>query len=223
MIIRASDRFLIIDESGNLGASGRYFVIACIEAPAYKPLNNVMKRKMGQAKKLFPELAALHSHEIKAKDAYPAIKHHILETIARKDVQISYIVADLKHVKPGLLTDKNIFYNYLMKLLISHLISEKDNGTSIQVIYDNHTTKVGSVNSMEEYLKIVLLYERGLDISLSFLSMDSDDAHAYAVQAADYVANALYGHFEYGDQLYYKQITPIIHKPLFFPSKLFGR
>ena len=223
MVIKTADRYLIIDESGNLGSSGRYFVIACIEAPAYKPLNNMMKRKLGKAKILFPELGMLHAHEIKAKDAYPSVKYHILESIAKKEVSISYIVADLNHVKQSLLQDKNIFYNYLMKLLISHLISEKDNGSAIQIIYDNHTTKVGSVNSMEDYLKIVLLIERGLNITLSFTSMDSDDANAYAVQAADYIANALYGHFEYGDKLYYKLITPIIHKPLFFPQDVFGK
>ena len=223
MIIKTADRYLIIDESGNLGPSGRYFVIACIETPEYKPLNNVMKRKLGKAKSMFPELAKLHSHEIKANEAYPCVKYHILETIARKNIKISYIVADLKHVKSTLLVDKNIFYNYLMKILITHLISEKDNGTSIQVIYDNHTTKVGSVNSMEDYLKITLLLEQALDITIDFLSMDSDDANAYAVQAADYVANALYGHYEYGDKLYYKKITSIIHKALFFPVQFFGK
>ena len=114
MVIKTADRYLIIDESGNLGSSGRYFVIACIEAPAYKPLNNMMKRKLGKAKILFPELGMLHAHEIKAKDAYPSVKYHILESIAKKEVSISYIVADLNHVKQSLLQDKNIFYNYLM-------------------------------------------------------------------------------------------------------------
>ena len=76
---------------------------------------------------------------------------------------------------------------------------------------------------MEEYLKIVLLLENGLDIHLNFQRMDSDDSNAYAVQAADYVANALYGHFEYGDTLYYGIISPAISKPLFFPKKEFGK
>ena len=70
------NRYLIFDESGNLGSKGRFFVIACIDTDNYKPLNNVMKRKLGTAKKLFIELASLHAHEIKAKDAYPCIKYH---------------------------------------------------------------------------------------------------------------------------------------------------
>ena len=35
------ERYLIFDESGNLGTSGRYFVIACIDTYNYKALHNV--------------------------------------------------------------------------------------------------------------------------------------------------------------------------------------
>ena len=79
-------RCLIFDESGNLGSLGRYFVIACIDTRNAKELHNIMKRKLGKAKELFPELARLHTHEIKAKDAYPCVKYHILECIASKNL-----------------------------------------------------------------------------------------------------------------------------------------
>ncbi len=217
-----NERCLIFDESGNLGNSGRYFVIACIDTKNYKSLHNVMKNKLRIAKKQFPELALLHSNEIKAKEAYPCIKYHILETIAKKELSISYIVADLKHVKPALLKEKNIFYNYLMRLLIDRLVSQKDNGNTINIICDNHTNKVGSVNSFEEYIKLHLIYEKNYDIQLNVEYMDSDDRHAYPVQAADYVANALYGYFEYTDGLYYSQFKSCIDKKLKFPSKTFS-
>lgn len=122
-----------------------------------------MKKKLGVAKQLFQELACLHSNEIKAKDAYPCIKYHILETIARKELSISYIVADLKYIKPALLEDKNILY------------------------------------------------------------MDSDDRNAYPVQAADYVANALYGWYEYNDKIYYDRFKFKIRNALRFPYKNFGK
>lgn len=219
----STERCLIFDESGNLGSSGRYFVIACIDTNDFKALHNVMKRKLGIAKRQFQELACLHSHEIKAKDAYPSIKYHILEVIASKDLTISYIVADLKYVKPKLLEEKNIFYNYLMKVLISSLISEKDNGTKINIICDNHTTKIASGNSFEEYIKLYLLYEKQYDLDLNIVYMDSDDRNAYPVQAADYVANALYGWYEYGDKLYYNRFKSKIHNALKFPFRFFGK
>ena len=219
----AIDRYLIFDESGNLGSGGRYFVIACIDTTDYKALNNVMKRKLGKAKLLFPALAKLHSHEIKAKDAYPCVKYHILEVIAAKNLTISYIVADLKHVKPSLLKEKNIFYNYMMKLLVESLITSKDKKKSIQIIYDNHSTKVGSLNSMDDYLRLDLNYEKGYDIDLSFKRMDSDASDAYPVQAADYVANALYAKYEYDESVYYNLFKHIIHSQLRFPTKKFGK
>lgn len=217
------ERCLIFDESGNLGNSGRYFVIACIDTLNYKSLQNMMKNKLRIAKKQFNELAKLHSNEIKAKDAYPCIKYHLLEAIAEKDISISYIVADLHHVKAHLLNEKNILYNYMMKLLIERLVSVKDNHTVLNIICDNHTTKVGSVNSFEEYIKLYLLYEREYNIDLNIIYMDSDDGHAYPVQAADYVANALYGFYEYNSKIYYDRIIKKIKYKINFPYQTFGK
>ncbi|MBQ8488568.1 MAG: DUF3800 domain-containing protein [Pseudobutyrivibrio sp.] len=217
------NKYFIFDESGNLGSTGRYFVIACIETSNYKSLNNYMKNKLGKAKRLFIELACLHSHEIKAKDAYPCIKYHIAETLVTKDVRVSYIVADLKHIKPSLLKEKNIFYNYLMKLLLDKLISANDDGSTINIIYDNHTTKVGSVNSLSEYLQLYFIYDKGYDINFNFKSMDSDAANAYSVQVADYFANAVYSYYEFGIDMYYQLYTPIVNKAIHFPSKKFAK
>lgn len=45
----SNERCLIFDESGNLGADGRYFVISCIDTMNAKSLHNIMKRKLKQA------------------------------------------------------------------------------------------------------------------------------------------------------------------------------
>ena len=58
------EHYLIFDESGNLGNKGRDFVIACIDTYDWKPLHNIMRRKLGIAKKMFKELSALHANEI---------------------------------------------------------------------------------------------------------------------------------------------------------------
>lgn len=218
-----NQRCLIFDESGNLGSSGRYFVIACVDTKNAKELHNVMKRKLGKAKTLFPELATLHAHEIKAKDAYPCVKYHILECIVSKTLTISYIVLDLKHTKPTLLEDKNILYNFASKLLISQLVTKKDEGTTINILFDNKTTKITSTNSLKDYIRIHLLYEEGLNLKINFEYKDSDASDAYIIQAADYVANALYTYYEYGNAEYsdlLKNKTNVIQK---FPYKDFGK
>ncbi len=218
-----TQRYLLFDESGNLGASGRYFVISCIDLYDCKSLYNIMKRKIAQARTVFPELALLHTHEVKAKDAYPAIKYHIAECIASKQLSVSYIVADLHYVESRLLADKNIFYNYLMKLLICRLVTGKDCGQTVNIMYDMHSTKVGSANSLEEYIKATLIYEKNYDVSLRFKSYDSNAFNAYHIQAADYVANAIYSHYEFDASDYYKVLAPSMHVIEKFPYRAFGK
>ncbi|MCM1256940.1 MAG: DUF3800 domain-containing protein [Roseburia sp.] len=213
--------YLIFDESGNLGNRGRYFVIACIDTYDWKPLHNMMRRKLGIAKKMFQELSALHSNEIKAKDAYPCIKFHLLECIAGKDIHISYIVADLCHIRTNLLNDKNILYNYLMRLLIERVVTPEDD--AVHMICDNHTTKVASANSFSDYIKLFLVYEKEYDMQINVKYLDSDSKEAYIVQAADYVANAVYGYYEYGDKVYYNQFAHKVKHQLLFPWRLFGK
>lgn len=223
MITYNNERCIIFDESGNLGNSGRYFVIACIDTYDYKGLHNMMKNKLKKAKNMFPELANIHSNEIKAKDAYPCVKYHIFECLSKKELKISYIVADLKHVKPNLLKDKNIFYNYLMKLLLDSMIGDNDCGKKVNIICDNKTTKVASANSFEEYIKLHFLYEKEYDLGLNIVFMDSDSKSAYTVQAADYVANALYSLFEYKNDIYCKQFQNEIQHHYKFPLSIFGK
>lgn len=217
-----NERCLIFDESGNLGMSGRYFVIACVDTTNAKALHNIIKRKLKIAGEQFPELKTLHVHEIKAKDAYPCIKYHILECITSKEVSISYIVVDLVHTAPNLLNDKNIMYNFASKLLISRLITAKDTGTKINILFDNKTTKIASKNSLKDYIIAYLNYEQGLNVNINFEYKDSDAGDAYIIQAADYVANAIYTCYEYDNNLYSNILKPKIVIAEQFPYKTFG-
>jgi len=218
-----SERCLIFDESGNLGVSGRYFVISCIDTKNAKSLHNVMKRKLKQAGDKFPELKTLHAHEIKAKDAYPCVKYHLLECIVKKGITVSYIVVDLKHVEKRLLNDKNIMYNFASKILISRLITKDDEGKKINILFDNKTTKIASKNSLREYIIAHIVYEEGLDVDINFEYKDSDAGDAFIIQAADYVANALYNKFEYGNDIYADVISPVLNQIQYFPYKNFGK
>ena len=216
------ERCLIFDESGNLGLDGRYFVIACIDTQESKALHNIMKNKLKQAKKLFSELT-VHAHEVKANEAYPCVKYHVLESIATKSISISYIVADLQHIESNLLKEKNILYNYLMKLLISKLIDDNDRNKKLNIICDNKTTKVASANSFSDYIKLYLNYECGYNIDVSVMYLDSDAGDAYIVQAVDYVANAIYTRYEYDNTIYSNCIEQKIRIRDRFPRDKFGK
>ena len=218
-----NERCLIFDESGNLGASGRYFVISCIDTMNAKSLHNIMKRKLKQAGNMFPALAAMHSQEIKAKDAYPCVKYHILESIISKDISISYIVVDLQHIEKRLLKDKNILYNFAAKILISKLITKSDEGKTVNILFDNKTTKIASTNSLREYIIAHIVYEEGLNVDINFEYKDSDAGDAFIIQAADYVANALYTKYEYENCLYSDLLVSKFNCRQHFPYRDFGK
>ena len=218
-----NERCLIFDESGNLGTSGRYFIISCIDTVNAKSLHNIMKRKLKQAGDKFPELKCMHAHEIKAKDAYPCVKYHILESILSKEISISYIVIDLYYIEERLLQDKNILYNFASKILISKLITQADEGKTINILFDNKTTKIASKNSLREYIIAHLVYEEGLNVNINFEYKDSDAGDAFIIQAADYIANALYINYEFQNNIYKSLIKPKINIVQHFPYKNFGR
>ncbi len=215
-----NEKCIIFDESGNMGQNGRYFVISCIETDKYKSLYNIMHKKINIAKLQFPELN-VHKNEIKAKDAYPAIKDHLLECIVRKDLKIHYIVADLKFINQKLLNDKNILYNYLIKILLDRIL--KDSNNKINIIFDNHSTKVLSTNSLFDYLKIFFIYEKGYNIDLNLQFCDSDSKRGYCIQAIDYVANAIYSKYEFNFNNYYIIISKRIDQRVEFPYQNFGK
>ena len=223
VVMYKNERCIIIDESGNLGKKGRYFVIACIDTKNAKSLHNIMKRKLKEAKNIFPKLGNTHAHEIKAAEAYPCVKYHILECICKKDLTVSCIVADLKHIKPKLLEDKNILYNYLLKLLLDNILSEDDNYTTVNIICDNKTTKIASGNSFKDYISIHLFYERHLDFDVNIVYLDSDAGNAFIVQAADYVANSVYNKYEFNIDTYFDVIKEKINVIEKFPKELFSK
>ena len=163
-----------------------------------------------------------HAHEIKAKDAYPCVKYHILECIKSKDLSISYIVVDLEHVKPSLLNDKNILYNFVMKILLDRIITTRDKGTKINILCDNKTTKITSKNSFEDYIKIHFNYEKDYDIDLNVRYIDSDAGDAFVIQAADYVANAIYVNYEYNHGIYKGVLDEKLNVVEHFPYEKFG-
>ena len=53
--------------------------------------------------------------------------------------------------------------------------------------------------------------------------LDSNAKNAYVVQAADYVANALYSKYEYGEHMYSNIFDGKLRTVEHFPYKKFGK
>lgn len=121
------------------------------------------------------------------------------------------------------MVDKNIMYNFASKILISHLITKRDEGTTINIVFDQKTSKITSKDSLRDYIITYLIYEQGLDLKINFEYKNSDAGDAYIIQAADYVANAIYSKYEYNAEIYSNIIAPKVNKTQHFPYKSFGK
>lgn len=211
--------YLYLDESGNLGSDGRYFTIAAIETENPKPLSNVMKKTILRTKTKFERFKDVK--EIKASESNPIIKDFFLRRISSKqNINIRYIVSDKKHVKKQLLEDENLLYNYMLKFLIVP-VAKKRGLKRLIIILDKRSIKVKSANSFEDYINIILRFELNLDIEIVVKYLESHNS--YAIQAADFIANAVYINYEFENNYFYELIAQKIAFGDRFPNNNFGK
>ncbi|MCP1185105.1 DUF3800 domain-containing protein [Paenibacillus sp. 1781tsa1] len=209
---------LNFDESGNLGTGGRYFIIAAIcVKDNISPLKNVIKKAVLKTKETFPNYSDVN--EIKASHSTQIIKDYFLNKIVSKDIEIKYIVADKLHVKKALLQDENLLYNYMLQILISPIAQNKST-KDLFINLDQRSIKVNSLNSFSEYIKLELIYKKDLNINIDVKYYESQNS--YAIQAADFVANAIYSKYEKNEDYFYNIIKPKITNIELFPRGSFG-
>lgn len=204
---------LFIDESGNLGKDGSCFVICCLAPQNTKRLKNIVKKRCVD----FGESAPLK--EIKAYTLNLPQKQLLLNDILRKDdCSFSYIVAEKCHLEPRILCDKNICYNYLVQHLLKPVI--KGASEDVEVVLDNHSIKVSSLNSLADYIRIEAYTKWGFMHDISFTYMDSHNCKT--LQIADFLSNTVYGNYERKSNHLYAQITPLIRHSIKFPQAKFS-
>jgi hypothetical protein len=203
---------IYIDESGSLGMKSRdkYFVLAALVCHT-----KVADKKLKQlGKKIYKRyLAPSNLQEIHATHTSLPVKQKIMNTIAEiKDIEIYYLVVEQSKLIFRLRLLPNVCYNYLIGLLLEDIIAKsKDN---VDIILDNHSTKVGSLNSLHEYLKIKALTEWGHNYELKSCFMDSHKV--WGIQMADVIANSIFTHYNYKKSSLYK-ITKHHYKTKKFP------
>lgn len=200
---------LFIDESGNLGTKDRYFVIAMLLPVNKKRVLNFMK-KFG---------AKIEDDEIKAsKLSFPQKQNLMYKLSQIPDHKISYIVADKKKfTSQKLLDDKNLCFNYLFRHLIKNTISNSKE--DVNILVDEHTLKVSSTNSLQDYLKIEAYTKWNFKNNLNISFIDSKNSKL--IQTADLIANIVYARYNYNRQHLYNMLK--ISESIKFPYKYFGQ
>jgi hypothetical protein len=200
---------LFVDESGNLGTKDRYFVLVLLAPQNSKRIVNFMRKFC----------ARNNLKEVKASRLSTPQKQEIFNRLcSANDYTVSYIVADKHNIdNKKLFEDKNLCYNYLFSFLVKKTI--KSTPEDLNILLDNHSTKVGSINSLADYIKIKAYTQFGFQHDLRIAYTNSE--HSKVVQAADVIANAIWAHYNYGSSHFYNMLT--ISEAIRFPQSKFGQ
>jgi hypothetical protein len=193
------DIFIILDESGNLhkNSTDRYFVIGGVLTTKPELLNKKY-RKINKNLKIRRNIPI--DVELKASKLNKYDKIDLFKNIQ--------IVNDFKFV--GIVVDKsklqrkisrvNLFYNYLLKVL---MLSLKQNGLitekteNIHLILDQRSIKSGSINSLEDYLNIEFNYHLYIEMHTNFMVNYADSRKSFNIQLADLLCNTVWSEYHY--------------------------
>lgn len=219
---------LFIDESGNLGSQGRFFLICALEVQCIK--SKTVSRRVARTinkfkkRKLIPKNKELKGWSIKEDDRF-----ELITKILSKDIKVRYIILD-KDKTTILLKkadDKNACYNYLVQLIIKKIIKTYTDLEKINIYLDNRSVKIGNRLSLKPYLYNKLILEqlerkdnvKRVEFEINYLESES----CFLIQCADIISNSLFKKYNSNNNVFYKVIRPYIVFESKFPSKNFGK
>ena len=146
---------MFVDESGNMGAEGEYFVLAAVvfktgksEARTRRLIRKEQRLGASGEEMLFCR------QELKFSRMKFEQRQRILTKWMREEgVEVFYFVA--YKPKVALLMagkKKNLIYNYFSKLLMERVFRRYDD--DFEIVFDQRATAVKSMNSLTEYIQL---------------------------------------------------------------------
>ena len=208
--------FIYLDESGDLGfnkGSSKYFIISFIALDT--KTNLTLKRKIKEVKKRYRIRKDI---EIKGNSSNHSLRTDILKEICSLPIEIYSIITKKQGINKSLREDTNIFYNYMVNLILVPYIEQSKN-SNFCLIADLRINKVSKGMRFGDYLKYKIFCENSLynvKIDIEYL----DSFSSYGLQAVDFVAYSFFKNYEHADNKYYKALEERIikDKHLYFNS-----
>jgi hypothetical protein len=204
-------RTIYVDESGDLGFGGagsQYLVISFVSVPNKTRINRAVKR-------IKHALRIPNEQELKAYDLSWKERQKALGILAKVEMSIHAITVNKAKVVARLQKEPNVLYNYALHFpLLEHIKGVPLMG--VRLLVDQRTSRVGSGDMLDHYLKIKCIAENSLDVDLSCCHMNSE--RCLGIQAADLVANTIARKYEKGHLKGYNMISGLIadERKLFF-------
>lgn len=211
---------IYVDESGDLGwqfgqpfragGSSRYLTVAILVLPL---------RHRRRCKQVITGLYRKYGwrSEKKAADATDSQKALFcglaVDLLKRyPEIKLDIITVRKANVQPHIRQDSNKLYNYMLGLVIPDYVTQEK---SFDLITDERSIKVKSLNSLKDYLQVKLWFDIGCATVVNHHPADS--SQNYSLQFVDWVAHCVWSNYEDGNDTFFNILRPVIKtRPLFF-------
>lgn len=212
--------YICLDESGNLHhtSSDRFFLIGGFMTNNALKVRSLYKNSIKNYKE---ENKIDDTVEIKGSQINDLKKQEIILDIKNQMNKNNYfeeclIVVDKKNLYKQI-NETNILYNYFIKIMLENLYrNESIKNKEIILKVDNKTIKVGSLNSLNDYLVSEFYFKK---TSIKKV-MYEDSALKGEIQLADLICNYNWRQFK---QKKIKDISNIPKNMFLFPKSTFFR
>jgi hypothetical protein len=121
---------------------------------------------------------------------------------ANSAIKIDCIVAKKENVQPHIRADANKLYNYMCRLVMIEYVRHV---SECEFIPDKRSIKVESGNSLSDYLQIHLWFE--CNVATVIVNNPQESHRNYNLQFVDWIANAVWSHFENGETTVYREMV----------------
>jgi hypothetical protein len=206
---------IYLDESGDLGwtldspyragGSSRYLTIGAVCVPPEK--KHVPKRVV---KELYRRFKWDRKTEVKWSDTSPNERKEF-SRLARimcdknKDVFLHGIVVQKINVMEHIRVDSNKLYNYMIRLSLLDRMAKHD---VVTMVPDPRSIKVGSGNSLHDYLQTELWFTKKATTKLVTHPVNSKDC--LGIQFADFLAGLVQSRYEDNESSNFQILSPRI-------------
>lgn len=184
--------FVYLDESGDTGfkfnkGSSRFFVVTILLTPDPVPLNAAIDE-------LRVTLNFRANHEFKFYNSRDEVRQSFLRTLNRHEVLFRALVVDKHKLTRPHLRKREIFYNYLLRLLLQHdndrihdatlIIDQRDKGKKNQQSLATYLRRTLNTSANDHgKIKTVRYHESHRDNLLQAVDMVAGAVHAQCAKS----------------------------------------
>lgn len=211
---------IYVDESGDLGwqfnqpfragGSSRYLTVACLIVPSQhrrRPRKIITRlyRKFGWQSERKASDASRSQKTLFCRTAVDLLQQH-------PEIKLDVITVKKVNVQTHIRRDPNKLYNYMLGLVVPDYVAQE---TNFDLVTDERSIRVKSLNSLRDYLQVKLWFEIGCPTTVNHIP--SDSSKNYSLQFVDWVAHCVWSNYEDGDDSFLKILRPVVRiRPLFF-------